>query len=150
MMVSGAQEHMMAQKAEIEKLRLQLAEATAVARMTAAKAQANIQTILGEERQKSRAERQALVAQISNLINTTGEEQDRRLLKRVEAVQSEIGTTQVKIEEATAVHETGLETWSAREEEFYAKLCNAKETVREVLAQDWKVFLKKESTRCLC
>lgn len=147
-MVSDAQEHMMAQNAEIEKLRLQLAETTAAARETAANAQANIQVILGEERQKSQAERQALIAQISNLINATGEEQDRRLTERVEAVRTEVGATQSKIDEATAAHESGLETWKSREGEFYSRLCSAKETVREVLENDWKVSFVWVHTRC--
>jgi kinesin family protein 11 len=138
-MVSEAQKHMMSQRSEIEKLRSQLAEATAAASKATATAQSGLKTILVEERQKAAVDRQNLIAQITSLINNTADEQDRRLTERVEAVRTEISTTQTRLEEATKAHDEGMETWSVADKSFYEKLCDAQETVRTVLAEDWKV-----------
>jgi len=130
---------MAAQKSEIETLRSQLAEATAIATTATANAQSNLQTILVEERVKAAADRQSLISQITTLINNTGDAQDKRLTQRVETVKADISATQTRLEAASKTHERIIESWSAREELFYTRLCDAKETVRSVLDDDWKV-----------
>jgi kinesin family protein 11 len=138
-MVSEAQKHMVSQRFEIEKLRSELAAATTAANTAAATAQSGLKAVLVEERQKAAVDRQNLIAQITSLINNSADEQDRRLAERVEAVQSEVSITQTRLEEASKAHEEGIDTWSARDESFYSRLCDAQETVRCVLAQDWEV-----------
>ncbi|KAI5858375.1 P-loop containing nucleoside triphosphate hydrolase protein [Tricharina praecox] len=137
-MVTEAQEHMAAQKSEIETLRSQLAEATATASAATTTAQSSLQTILVEEREKAAADRQNLISQITTLINNTGAAQDKRLTERVLTVKADIGATQTRLEAASKTHEETIESWSAREELFYTRLCDAKETVRSVLTDDWK------------
>jgi len=130
---------MAAQKSEIGTLRSQLAEATVVATTATATAQSSLQTILAEEREKAAADRQNLISQITTLINNTGFAQDKRLTERVESVKADIGATQIRLEAASKDHEVTIESWSAREELFYTRLCDVKETVQSVLADDWKV-----------
>ncbi|KAA8894875.1 P-loop containing nucleoside triphosphate hydrolase protein [Sphaerosporella brunnea] len=144
-MVGEAQKHMRSQRSEIEKLRSQLAEATAAASTATEAAQSGLKTVLVEERQKAAVERQNLIAQIATLINNTADEQDRRLTARVEAVRDEISTVQNRLEEASKAHGEGIENWSVKDESFYSKLCDAQETVRDVLAQDWENVEKHHS-----
>lgn len=138
-MVSEAQKHMIAQKSGIEHTGRELSEAAVNASAATAAAQLNLQMILVEERERASKDRQDLIAQIATLINSTADEQDKRLTERIEAVQEEIGATQTQLKVASKVHKEGMESWSAREENFYSRLCDAKETVRCVLARDWQV-----------
>ncbi|KAF8541673.1 P-loop containing nucleoside triphosphate hydrolase protein [Trichophaea hybrida] len=145
-MVSEAQKYMIAQKSEIEHISRELSEATVIASTATATAQSNLQTILVEERERALKDRQNLIVQITTLINNTADEQDKRLTERIETVQKEIGATQTQLKAASKVHEEGMESWSTREENFYSRLCDAKETVRCVLAQDWQNVESRNST----
>lgn len=138
-MTSEAQKHMMAQRAEIARLNHELSEATATASAATAAAQSNLQTILAEERERAAKDRQNLVAQITTLIGNSGEEQDGRLALRIGGVQADISASQARLDEASKAHVDNMEAWSARDEKFYSRLCDAKETVRCVLAHDWQV-----------
>lgn len=139
-MAGEAQKHMMAQKAEIARLNHELSEATATASAATATAQSNLQAILAEERERAAKDRQNLIAQITTLINNSGEEQDGRLGLRIGGVQADISATRARLDEASKVHVDNMENWSARDEKFYSRLCDAKETVRCVLAHDWQVW----------
>jgi hypothetical protein len=134
-----AEKRMIAQKAEIEKLRLELSSATVAAATATNDAQSNLDLILQEEREKAAAERQNLVSQITSLINSTADEQDQRLVKRIKLVQSDMVASKDELEVAAKKYNEGMIQWSGEEDKFINELTSSKETLNTMLANDWEV-----------
>ncbi|PUU72771.1 P-loop containing nucleoside triphosphate hydrolase protein [Tuber borchii] len=114
-----AEKRIIAQKAEAEKLRLQLGSAAAAAVIATDTAQSSLDLILREERERATTDRQNLISQIAALVNATAEDQDKRLTKRVQLVQGEI-----------------LMVWG--EEKFINELVISQDSLKKILVQDWQ------------
>jgi kinesin family protein 11 len=138
-MANKVQQQMIAQHEKIRLLRSQLVDAVAAAAKATDTAERNLQTVLDEERQRASVDRQHLIAQITSLINNTAGEQERRLTERIDDVRSDMTHTQVKLGTASLDYEDRMDVWARREQKFYSELCDAKNTVRCVLSNDWQV-----------
>jgi len=133
-----AEKRIIAQKAEAEKLRLQLSLATTAAVIATDTAQSSLDLILREERERAATDRQNLISQIAALVNATAEDQDKRLTKRVQLVQGEILSAKEELDEATRQYNAGMEQWSGGEEKFINELVISQDSLKKILVQDWQ------------
>ncbi|KAG0636196.1 P-loop containing nucleoside triphosphate hydrolase protein [Tuber brumale] len=133
-----AEKRIIAQKAEAEKLRLQLSSATAAVVIATDTAQSSLDSILREERERAATDRQNLISQITALINATAEDQDKRLTKRVQLVQGEILSAKEELDEATKQYNAGMDQWSGGEERFINELVISQDSLKKILVQDWQ------------
>lgn len=133
-----AQKSVVSQKAEVEKLRLQLAAATEASTSATRKAQEDMDNILKDEREKAAREREGLITQISKLINGAAEQQDKRLTARIQRVQSDVAVVQEELEAATREYKEGMDEWTGNEEKFIENLNGKKEGLKTRLQVDWQ------------
>ena len=138
MIFDEAEKRIIAQKAEAEKLRLQLSLATTAAVIATDTAQSSLDLILREERERAATDRQNLISQIAALVNATAEDQDKRLTKRVQLVQGEILSAKEELDEATRQYNAGMEQWSGGEEKFINELVISQDSLKKILVQDWQ------------
>lgn len=138
-MFDDAEKRIIAQKAEAEKLRLQLGSAAAAAVIATDTAQSSLDLILREERERATTDRQNLISQIAALVNATAEDQDKRLTKRVQLVQGEILSAKEELDEATKQYNAGMDQWSGGEEKFINELVISQDSLKKILVQDWQV-----------
>lgn len=134
-----AQRSVITQKAEVEKLRLQLTSATAATITVADAAQTSLDTILKEERERAAADRAGLIAQITALVNGAAEDHDRRISQRVQLVQSEMAIAQEELQAAEAAYNEGMDVWTGAEDTFIETLTGKKEVLKTMLQEDWQV-----------
>ncbi|RPB11385.1 kinesin-domain-containing protein [Morchella conica CCBAS932] len=133
-----AQKSVVAQKAEVEKMRVQLVAATAASTSATRKAQEDMDAILKDEREKAAKEREALISQLSRLINGAAEQQDKRLTARIQRVQSDVAAVQEELEAATKEYKEGMDEWTGNEEKFIENLNGKKEGLKTRLQVDWQ------------
>lgn len=95
--------------------------------------------ILQEERERAAVDRQNLISQIAALINSTADDQDKRLTKRVELVQSEMATAKEDLVGAAKQYNTGMDDWVGEEEKLIAGLVDSQESLGRMLVNDWQV-----------
>ncbi|KAL7274763.1 Kinesin-related motor protein [Rhizina undulata] len=132
------QKHIISQKAEVEKLRVQLASATNAAASASTTAKSTLDTILAEERKRATDDRQSLITQITALINSTADEQDKRLTKRVKLVQDDMDIAKDELETAAKEYASGMDVWSEQEEVFSNELVVQREELKKKLVDDWR------------
>ncbi|KAF8471700.1 P-loop containing nucleoside triphosphate hydrolase protein [Kalaharituber pfeilii] len=136
-MFDNTQKHLAAQKAEAEKLRLELAVATSNAITSSSAASLELERVLAEEKEKNDAERQSLLTQIAALVNTTADEQEKRLGKRINQIRGDIDASKQELSEASTDYTQRMADWSASEESFLQELIVSRESLKTKLVQDW-------------
>ena len=137
-MFDNTQKHMVAQQAEAERLRVELSVATSKAITSNATASTSLETILADERERSAAERQNLIIQMTALLNTSAEEQERRLNKRITQVRDDISMSTQELSESSGEYNQRMTQWSAKEEGFMTELITSRESLKTRLVQDWQ------------
>ncbi|PQE17798.1 putative kinesin-related bimC protein [Rutstroemia sp. NJR-2017a BVV2] len=138
--------HVNAQKAEANELRQQLHAATEAAMQSNAALDLQLDTILQEERQHVTEDRQSLLAQISSLLTTQGEQQDERLQSKISSVRKEILSSKESFEASREQYSQGMDTWNQNEEKLVEEVLRSRETLKTKLKDDWMAANKHNST----
>ncbi|KAE9974393.1 hypothetical protein EG327_008791 [Venturia inaequalis] len=125
------------QQKEAEKLRHEIVQANNELALKNGASTMRLSTLLEEEKQTQALERQALLSQITALVNATSEKQQLRVEQGITSVQSELG------EHGTAhgqVHDTfvtGGRQWSERSQAIVDKAMKSRETVKTKIKSDF-------------
>lgn len=131
--------HIRAQKAESDRLRQELEEATQAIVESNQSVSAKIQEVLDEERAQAAAERQALLAQISKLINSQAEAQESRLAGKAAQIQETILDSSKTFEGSVAEYTTGMNAWSEKDGKLLEDVSSSKDALKTRLKDDWAV-----------
>lgn len=95
--------------------------------------------VVDEEKQKSAEERQQLLAQITSLINSTAEAQDKRMNEKVSSVCKEIGVANAAFETKQGTYNDGINAWSDRSTEILAGISKSRDGVKSRIKSDFAV-----------
>ena len=131
--------HMRAQKAESDRLRQELEEATQAIVESNESVSTRIQEVLDGERAQAAAERQALLAQITKLINSQAEVQDSRLAGKAALIQGTILDSNKTFEGGVAEYSSGMKAWSERDSKVLEDVAGSRDALKTRLKDDWTV-----------
>jgi kinesin family protein 11 len=127
------------QKSGAEKLRLQIVAANNELAVKNSASTIRLSTLLEEERQTQAAERQALLTQITTLINSTTQKQEQRVEQGITSIRTEF-------DDAAAVHSKVQETyavdereWCAQSDELVSKVIRSRDSVKNKIKTDFAV-----------
>jgi kinesin family protein 11 len=131
--------HIRAQKAESDRLRHELEEAAQAIVESNESVSTRIQEVLDEERQQAAAERQALLMQITKLVNAQGELQESRLADKAAQIQESILDSNKTFEGSVAEYSTGMNAWSERDSKVLEEVSSSRDALKNRLKDDWTV-----------
>jgi kinesin family protein 11 len=131
--------HIRAQKAESDRLRQELEEATQAMVESNQSVSAKIQEVLDEERKQAAAERQALLAQITKLINSQAELQESRLAEKATVIRETILESNKSLEGSVAEYAEGMDVWSERDSKLLEDVASSRDALKTRLKDDWTV-----------
>lgn len=131
--------HIRAQKAESDRLRRELEEATQSMVESNESVSARIQEVLDEERRQAAEERQALLAQIARLVNSQAELQETRLAERAAVIQEAILDSNRAFKGSVSEYAAGMDAWSERDDELLENIAGSRDALKTRLKDDWAV-----------
>ncbi|AEO69948.1 uncharacterized protein THITE_2120711 [Thermothielavioides terrestris NRRL 8126] len=129
--------HIRAQKAESDRLRAELEEAAKAMVESNQSVSARIQEVLDEERAQAATERQALLSQITRLINSQAELQESRLADKAALLQETMADSSKMFEGSVAEYSAGMDAWGERDEKLLEEVASSKDTLKTKLKDDW-------------
>lgn len=131
--------HVNAQKAEADALRQQLSAASELAMQSNVAASSRLDDVLREEREQATADRQNLLSQITSLVMSQGEQQDRRLEARISEVQKDVLASKESFEASHSQYGKGMDAWNEKESTLVEEVLRSRETLKSKLKEDWVV-----------
>ena len=133
--------HINSQKEEANELRQQLHAAGQLAIEANAATDAHLDRVLQEERQQAAADRQNLLSQISNLIITQGEAQDKRLVGKVAEIRKDVVSARESFQASQAQYNQGMDAWNEKESKLVEEVLRSRESLKSKLKEDWVVSI---------
>lgn len=131
--------HLITQQAEADELRKQLATATAEAMRSETQISDQLQILLNEEREQAAKERQLLLAQVTNLVNTAGSTQEARLSQKVQTVRTDISSATGELRLADKLYTDSMDVWSKKESLLVDEVVKSRDTLKGKLKRDWTI-----------
>lgn len=95
--------------------------------------------VVDDERQKSAAERQRLLTQITSLITANAETQEKRLSDRVASVSEDISAAVTAYDTKQAVYNEGVSAWSNKSNDILAGVSKSRDAVKSKIKADFAV-----------
>ncbi|KAL2131886.1 hypothetical protein VTI74DRAFT_4471 [Chaetomium olivicolor] len=138
--------HIRAQKAESDRLRQELEEATKAIVESNELVSARIQEVLDEEREAAAAERQALLAQITKLINSQAEAQESRLADKAAVIRETILDSNKSFEGSVAEYSAGMDAWSEKDSKVLEEVTSSRDALKTRLKDDWTTANKHSTS----
>jgi len=131
--------HINAQRTEADELRQQLQTASELAMQSNVAASAKLDDVLRDEREQAALDRQNLLSQITNLISSQGEIQDKRLGVKIAEVQQTVMSAKESFEVSRNQYSQGMEAWNEKEGKLVEEVLRSRETLKSKLKEDWVV-----------
>ncbi|KAG7293444.1 hypothetical protein NEMBOFW57_003495 [Staphylotrichum longicolle] len=138
--------HMRAQKAESDRLRQELEEATQTIVESNESVSTRIQEVLDEERAQAATERQALLSQLTKLINSQAEVQESRLADKAALIQETISESNKTFESGVAEYSAGMKAWSERDSKVLEDISSSRDALKTRLKDDWTTANKHSTS----
>ncbi|KAI2783791.1 kinesin-domain-containing protein, partial [Daldinia loculata] len=131
--------HITSQKNESDSLREQLHQASNTIVQTNTSISTQLQEVINEERRQAAEERQNLLAQITNLINSQAEIQESRLANKAVSIQQSVQGNSTALESSMAQFSQGMDNWNEKETRLLDEVANSRETLKTKLKDDWTI-----------
>ncbi|KAK3299924.1 P-loop containing nucleoside triphosphate hydrolase protein [Chaetomium fimeti] len=138
--------HIRAQKAESDRLKHELEEASHAIVESNESVSTRIQEVLDEERTQAAAERQTLLSQMTRLINSQAELQESRLADKAALIQDTIADSNKTFEGSIAEYSTGMNAWSERDNKVLEEVTSSRDALKNRLKDDWTVASKHSNS----
>lgn len=131
--------HIRAQKAESDRLKHELEEASHAIVESNESVSTRIQEVLDEERAQAAVERQALLSQMTRLINSQAELQESRLADKAALIQDTIADSNKTFKGSVSEYSTGMNAWSERDSKVLEEVASSRDALKTRLKDDWTV-----------
>jgi kinesin family protein 11 len=131
--------HIRAQKAESDRLKHELEEASHAIVESNESVSTRIQEVLDEERAQAAVERQALLSQMTRLINSQAELQESRLADKAAVIQDTIADSNKSFKGSVSEYSTGMNAWSERDTKVLEEVTSSRDALKNRLKDDWTV-----------
>lgn len=138
-MFESMTKHMEHQKSEINRLRVELQEASRESVDSNRKASSNLAQLMEEEQANAQAERESLMTQIRALVETSQQRQVSRLKGKVDGLRTGISASGDSLEQATAQYDRNVDEWIFNEEQFAKDVTASKDGIKTKMQNDWEV-----------
>ncbi|EAQ93720.1 hypothetical protein CHGG_01955 [Chaetomium globosum CBS 148.51] len=138
--------HIRAQKAESDRLKHELEEASHAIVESNESVSTRIQEVLDEERAQAAVERQALLAQMTKLINSQAELQESRLAEKAALVQDSIAESNKTFQGSVSEYSAGMNAWSERDSKVLEEVTTSRDALKTRLKDDWTVASKHSTS----
>jgi kinesin family member 11 len=130
------------QKAEADRLRAELEEANQQNIESSKEACSRIQSCLEKEQTTAQEDRQALLSQISKLIESSGSKQDQRISSALNATQTHLAESRSAFEAANAKYSDGMKKWMENDAALVSQVNNSRDNLKSKMKKDWTVRYK--------
>jgi kinesin family protein 11 len=127
------------QQAENERLHQQVLEANAAVIKANKASQGRLNQVIDEEKQKSADEREQLLAQLTSLINTNAEAQDKRLNERVSEVCEDMSVASAAFETKQDTYSAGMHSWVDKSKDILVNVSKSRDGVKSRIKSDFAV-----------
>lgn len=133
------------QRSEADTLRQALSDATSELTHADEQASTRLDTVLAEEKKQAEEDRESLIAQMTSLIQSNGEAQERRLEAKIGAVREEMRTSYGAYNEKHTSFQTSMDALSSKDKSVVVGLKDSRENIKLKLKKDWTVSCKNLS-----
>ncbi|KAK4241842.1 kinesin-like protein bimC [Achaetomium macrosporum] len=138
--------HIRSQKAESDRLRQELEEASKAIIESNQSVSARIKEVLDEERAQTAAERQALLSQIIRLINSQAELQESRLADKAAFIRETIVDSSKTFEGSVTDYSAGMDAWDERDSKLLEDVAGSRDALKTRLKDDWTTANKHSTS----
>ena len=138
--------HVNVQKAEADDLRQKASAAANAAVQAEASVAARLETCLDEERVQASKDQQDLLAQITGLVQKSGEVQNARWASKINAVREELLSSRSALQAADKGYNSGMDIWSQKEELLVDEVLKSRDTLKGKMKEDWKAINEHNSS----
>ena len=125
------------QQAEADNLRQQITQANSSFVEAGQASQAQLQQAVEEERQTAAAERTALLAKVSSLINDSAATQEARMSGYIESASKRIKTSEDEYRVAQQSYGSGMDGWNGNARALIDTSVKSREAIKSKLKTDW-------------
>ena len=138
--------HVNIQKAEADDLRQKASAAANAAVQAEASIAARLETCLDEERAQAFKDQNDLLAQITGLVQKSGEVQNARWSSKINAVREELLSSRSVLQAADQGYNDGMNIWSQKEKLLVDEVSKSRDTLKGKMKEDWKVINEHNSS----
>jgi kinesin family protein 11 len=128
-----------AQKVEADRLRSELQEANRQNIESSKVASLQLDTCLQNERAAAQEDRQALLSQISQLIESSGSKQDQRISSAIEKTQTHLAESRTAFDIANNNYNDGMKKWADNDNTLVSQVNNSRDALKNKMKKDWTV-----------
>ncbi|KAF2192305.1 kinesin-domain-containing protein [Zopfia rhizophila CBS 207.26] len=125
------------QQGQNNKLHQQILQADGALVEANVAAQGRLAQVMDEEKQKAAEERQQLLAQITSLINSRAEAQEKRMSERISSVSNGIDAANATYNTSQNTYNKGMSAWSDRSREILAGISKSRDNVKTKIKGDF-------------
>ena len=133
--------HVEAQKSECQVLRSELNTALEAKAEAEAGLSSRLAASLTKERERAANDRQHLLANISALVEKSGEAQEKRWGEKISMIQKELEISQTTFCAAKAKYNESSTAWATKEDLLIDEVVKSRERLKSQLKGDWNVSL---------
>ena len=138
--------HVNIQKAEADDLRQKASAAANAAVQAEANVAARLETCLDEERAQASKDQHDLLAQITGLVQRSGEVQNARWTSKINAVREELLSSRSALQAADHGYNNGMDIWSQKEKLLVDEVLKSRDTLKGKMKEDWKAINEHNSS----
>ncbi|KAF3924673.1 Kinesin-1 [Arthrobotrys entomopaga] len=135
-MFDSCNKHLATQTQRANELKLEVEIANKAALAAQSSTSDSIAAVLAEESQRAIQERQNLLSQITQMINTNALEQDRRLAQKMQSVQNTLSSSGKQFASATTTICQTMNLWAENEETFKQELSTNRDSLKRKIQSD--------------
>ena len=138
--------HVNIQKAEADDLRQKASAAANAAVQAEASVAARLETCLDEERAQASKNQHDLLAQITGLVQKSGEVQNARWASKINAVREELLSSRSALQAADHGYNNRMDIWSEKEKLLVDEVLKSRDTLKGKMKEDWKAINEHNSS----
>ena len=128
------------QQIEADHLRRNASAAAKAVVQADAEVSAHLESCLIEERAQASLDRQDLLAEITRLVNKSGEIQDSRLESKISAIRNDVASSRLNLQAADMEFNAGMDLWSKKESLLIDEVLKSRDTLKGKMKEDWKAI----------
>lgn len=106
---------------------------------------AQLDSALNEERAQAAQDRRDLLAQISSLVNDSGERQDARWQSELDGIRSDLASSRSTFEGEEKQYSDAMNVWSQKESLLVEEVLQSRDTLKSRMKKDWTVSAPNHS-----
>ena len=125
------------QQAEADRLRQQLSFASSTLLKANEEHSAHLRRMANDEKTRAASERADLLKQVSDLFQTHGEKQDKRLDAAVSEMQAYVAAANQSFEKERSSYDSGVDLWSSKGHQIRNSLLSSRESIKQRIRGDW-------------